>query len=71
MGMRGVRYLVPTIVEVCAKAIDRHFQGVVWQRCQVHMVRNVLHHTAARDKAMVLGALRTITEVLTLIAAPS
>lgn len=68
-GLRGVRYLVSDDHQGMRKAIDRHFQGVVWQRCQVHMLRNVLNHTAARDKAMVLGALRTITEAPTLIAA--
>jgi len=23
-------------------AIDKHFQGVIWQRCQVHLMRDVL-----------------------------
>lgn len=68
-GLRGVRYLVSDDHQGMRRAIDRHFQGVLWQRCQVHFVRNILNHTAARDKAMVLGTLRTITEAPTLLAA--
>jgi len=24
------------------KAVQKHFQGVAWQRCQVHVARNAL-----------------------------
>lgn len=68
-GLRGVHYLVSDDHQGMRKAIDRHFQGVAWQRCQVHFVRNVLNHTAAREKVMVLSALKTITEAPTLLAA--
>ena len=69
-GLRGVRYVVSDDHQGMRKAIERHFQGVLWQRCQVHFVRNVLnHHTAARDKAAVLAALKSITEAPTLVAA--
>lgn len=68
-GLRGVHYLVSDDHQGMRRAIDRHFQGVVWQRCQVHFVRNILNHTAAREKTFVLGMLKTITEAPTLIAA--
>jgi len=68
-GLRGVRYVVSDDHKGMRKAIARHFQGVLWQRCQVHFVRNVLNHTAARDKALVLAALRSITEAPTLVSA--
>lgn len=68
-GLRGVRYVVSDDHQGMRRAIDRHFQGALWQRCQVHFVRNILSHTAARDKALVLGALRAITEAPTLLAA--
>ena len=51
------------------RAIERHFQGVLWQRCQVHFLRNLLNHTAARDKAALLAQLKTVTEAPTLTAA--
>lgn len=68
-GLRDVRYVVSDDHQGMQRAIARHFQGVVWQRCQVHFVRNILNHTAARDKAMVLAQLKTITEAPTLTAA--
>ena len=42
---------------------------MAWQRCQVHFVRNILNHTATREKATVLAQLKTITEAPTLVAA--
>jgi putative transposase len=68
-GLRGVRYVVSDDHQGMRRAIDRHFQGVTWQRCQVHFLRNLLNHTAARDKAFMLGLLKTITEAPTLVAA--
>ena len=68
-GLRGVEYVVSDDHQGMLRAIERHFQGVVWQRCQVHFVRNILNHTAARDKAAVLAALKSVTEAPTLVAA--
>jgi putative transposase len=68
-GLRGVRYVVSDDHQGMRRAIDRHFQGAMWQRCQVHFVRNLLNHTAAREKAFVLGLLKAITEAPTLVAA--
>jgi putative transposase len=68
-GLRGVRYVVSDDHQGMRRAIDRHFQGVTWQRCQVHFLRNLLNHTAAREKAFMLGLLKTITEAPTLVAA--
>lgn len=68
-GLRGVSYVVSDDHQGMRRAIDRHFQGVMWQRCQVHFVRNLLNHTAAREKAFVLGLLKAITEAPTLVAA--
>jgi len=68
-GLRGVRYVVSDDHQGMRRAIDRHFQGATWQRCQVHFLRNLLNHTAAREKAFMLGLLKTITEAPTLVAA--
>lgn len=68
-GLRGVRYVVSDDHAGMLRAIEKHFQGVTWQRCQVHFVRNILSHTAARDKAVVLASLKSITEAPTLTAA--
>jgi putative transposase len=68
-GLRGVRYVVSDDHQGMRRAIERHFQGVSWQRCQVHFLRNLLNHTAAREKAFMLGLLKTIPEAPTLVAA--
>lgn len=39
-GLSGVRYIVSDRHDGLKKAIDRHFQGVIWQRCQEHYIRN-------------------------------
>jgi len=41
----------------------------MWQCCQVHFVRNVLNHTAARERTWVLGLLKVITEAPRLVTA--
>lgn len=64
-----MQYVVSDDHQGVLRAIERHFQGVAWQRCQVHFVRNLLNHTEARDKAAVLAQLKTITEAPTLTAA--
>ena len=39
-GLFGVRYVVSDDHSGLVKALDRHFQNVLWQRCQVHFIRN-------------------------------
>jgi len=68
-GLREVRYVVSDDHQGMQGAIERHYQGVVWQRCQVHFVRNILNHTGAGDKGAVIAQLKTITEAPTLTAA--
>jgi putative transposase len=41
-GLRGVRVLVSDAHSGIRAAIERRFQGVVWQRCQVHFIRELL-----------------------------
>ena len=41
-GLSGVQYIVSDDHSGLRAAIGRCFQGVIWQRCQVHFIRNVL-----------------------------
>jgi transposase-like protein len=68
-GLRGVRYVVSDDHQGLRRAIERHYQGALWQRCQVHFVRNILNHSAGREKAQVLGLLKAITEAPALVTA--
>jgi putative transposase len=61
-GLHGVRYVVSDDHQGLRSAVDRHFQGAVWQRCQVHFIRNVLARVRKGDREAVLGLLRSITE---------
>ena len=68
-GLRGVRYVVSDDHQGLVRAVRRHFQGAMWQRCQVHFLRNALSLCAARDKALVVGLLKNVTEAETREAA--
>jgi transposase-like protein len=68
-GLGGVRYVVSDDHQGLVRAVRRHFQGAVWQRCQVHFLRNALSLCAARDKPLVVGLLKNITEAETRKAA--
>ncbi|MCD6405910.1 MAG: transposase, partial [Planctomycetes bacterium] len=65
-GLSGVRYVVSDDHKGLVAAIKRHFQGVLWQRCQVHFVRNVLGHVRKGDRKRVLELLRGITNARSL-----
>jgi transposase-like protein len=68
-GLRGVHYIVSDDHQGLVRAVGRHFQGAMWQRCQVHFLRNALSLCGARDKALVVGLLKNITEAETREAA--
>jgi putative transposase len=60
-GLSGVEYVVSDDHQGLVKAIHRHFQGVIWQRCQVHFIRNVMDMVTKRDRVYILACLREIT----------
>lgn len=68
-GLQGVRYVVSDDHQGLRRALERHFQGAIWQRCQVHFMRNVLKLASRKDRGVVLAQLRSITEAPTLEAA--
>ena len=41
-GLRGTDLIVSDDHGGLVKAIHQHFQGVTWQRCQTHFLRNIL-----------------------------
>jgi transposase-like protein len=68
-GLKGVRYVVSDDHAGMVKAIERHFQGAVWQRCQVHFVRNALSLCGVQQRPAVLALMRSVTEASTREAA--
>jgi putative transposase len=61
-GLRGVRYVVSDDHAGLVRAIGRHFQNVLWQRCQVHFVRNALSRCGVQQRPLVLRLMKIITE---------
>ena len=59
-GLHGVELLVSDDHAGLVKAAQRHFQGVLWQRCQVHLGRNVLGRTPRHLRAPMAAGLRRI-----------
>jgi len=47
------------------KAIQRHFQGASWQRCQVHFLHNVLGKVARKRRKALASDLKAV------VAAPT
>lgn len=59
-GLKGVQLVISDAHGGLKGAIGQVLVGATWQRCRVHVMRNVLAHVPKGDKAMVAAALRTI-----------
>lgn len=59
-GLRGVTYVVSDQNKGLKAAIEKRFQGVVWQRCQVHFMRNFI---SKLSKQMQPEAIRLLKKV--------
>jgi putative transposase len=59
-GLRGVDLIISDDHGGLVRAIRRHFQGVTWQRCQTHFIRNVLDSTPKALKEEIHGHMRNI-----------
>ena len=68
-GLDGVHYVVSDDHRGLRTAIDRYFQGALWQRCHVHFVRNVLGKVRRKDRPWVAARLKDITEAPGLVEA--
>jgi putative transposase len=68
-GLHGVEVLVSDDHAGLVKAAQRAFQGVIWQRCQVHLQRNVLGRTPRHLRAQMAAGLRRIFQAEDLAAA--
>jgi|TARA_B100002003_G_C14095093_1_gene526725 transposase-like protein len=60
-GLHGVSYVVSDDHKGLTKAIARQFQGAIWQRCQVHFIRNMRAMVAKKDRGRITASLKEIT----------
>ncbi len=59
-GLKGVDLMVSDHHGGLIKAIRQHFQGVPWQRCQVHFARNILDAVPKSTRDEVRSHVRSI-----------
>lgn len=59
-GLKGVKLVVSDHHKGLMNAIGRCFIGSSWQRCQVHLMRNVLSYTASKHKVKMVQGLKRI-----------
>jgi len=59
-GLEGVELVISDAHEGLKAAMGAVMGGTAWQRCRVHMMRNVLAHVPKKDKGIVAIGLRTI-----------
>jgi transposase-like protein len=59
-GLKGVHYVISDDHGGLTKAVARHFQNATWQRCQVHLMRNVLGSCSSRVRAEVAAAAKLV-----------
>ena len=59
-GLKGVQYVVSDDHQGLVKALQRNFQGSMWQRCQVHFIRNFMSKLNRRKEKLYIPLLKDI-----------
>ncbi|MDO9002542.1 MAG: IS256 family transposase [Aquabacterium sp.] len=59
-GLRGVELVVSDAHQGIRKALAKHLQGAAWQRCQVHLMRELLNKAAWQDRKGLAADLKAI-----------
>jgi len=59
-GLSGVYFVISDDHCGITKAVDKHFQGATWQRCQVHLMRNLLGHSPTKLRGEVAAAAKLV-----------
>ena len=59
-GLSGVAFVVSDEHGGLTQALAKHFQGASWQRCQVHLMRNLLSHASVQVRAEVAAAAKLV-----------
>jgi len=59
-GLNGLELLVSDDHAGLVKAVNHEFQGVIWQRCQTHFMRNILGHSPRHLKQSIANDVKLI-----------
>lgn len=61
-GLCGVYFVISDDHCGITKAVDKYFQGATWQRCQVHLMRNLLGHSPTKLRGRVAAAAKLVLQ---------
>jgi transposase-like protein len=59
-GLQSVEFVVSDAHSGLRDAIAKNFTGATWQRCQVHLMRNLIGHAPAKHRSAVIVAAKLI-----------
>lgn len=59
-GLKGVMFVISDAHAGLRTAAQRQFRGASWQRCQVHLMRNLMSKSSVRQKTEVIEFARRI-----------
>lgn len=59
-GLRGVKLAISDAHEGLRKAVETVLVGASWQRCRVHVMRNVLSQVPRKSQGMVSALVKTV-----------
>ena len=61
-GLKGVMFLISDDHAGLTEAAAKYFQGASWQRCQVHLMRNILGQCANKYRADVAAGAKRVLQ---------
>lgn len=61
-GLNGVMFVISDEHSGLKQALAKHFQGASWQRCQVHLMRNLIAHAPVRMRTEVAQAAKRVLQ---------
>jgi len=68
-GLKGVVFVISDSHGGLTQAIAKHFQGASWQRCQVHLMRNLLAYSPVKHRSEVAAGARLVLQAQDLVEA--
>ena len=68
-GLKGVAYVISDQHGGLTEAIAKHFHDATWQRCQVHLMRNILGACSTRVRAEVAAGAKLVFQAADLAEA--
>lgn len=65
-GLHGVELVTSDHHSGLVRAVRHHFQGVAWQRCQTHFMKNILNAAPKTHQAEIARRVRTVFDAPTM-----